>query len=390
MPTIEQDFLKSMFTLGMITEDNYKNSSTLRFQRSSRTDKGVSAIRQIISMNAPEQFNDHVGEINALLPSQIRVIAGKRTTKFFDCKNFCDARTYSYLMPSFALCPVDQITSESFRLKPETLKEFNDILLCYKGAHNFHNFTSQKKPNDPSAIRYIMEIDCGEPFVKEDLEFVVIRIRGQSFMLHQIRKMIGLAIAIIKGFAPKDTIEKAYGPMKLDIPRAPGLGLMLEEVHYFRYNKRYGGDGIHEPILWDEYNDKITEFKYNCIYPIVYETEKKDKSMLEWLQTLQFHTYDVREPGRPTFLIPQDKVEVKEEPSKSPLTPFLKAYMALDRKRIQTEDEDENENEQDDGNEHSNRDKLADDGQVDEKIDVKNSLESKEELHLKDSISKIT
>ena len=32
---------------------------------------------------------------------------------------------------------------------------------------------------------------CGKPFVREGLEFVTCKVRGQSFMLHHIRKMIG-------------------------------------------------------------------------------------------------------------------------------------------------------------------------------------------------------
>ena len=31
----------------------------------------------------------------------------------------------------------------------------------------------------------------GEPFVREGLEFAVVTVKGQSFMIHQIRKMIG-------------------------------------------------------------------------------------------------------------------------------------------------------------------------------------------------------
>ena len=34
-------------------------------------------------------------------------------------------------------------------------------------------------------------VQCGEPFVREGIEFVAMTVRGQSFMLHQIRKMIG-------------------------------------------------------------------------------------------------------------------------------------------------------------------------------------------------------
>lgn len=49
-------------------------------------------------------------------------------------------------------------------------------------------------------------------------------------MQHHIRKMIGLAIAILRGYTVEETILKAFKKDPLDIPKAPGLGLMLEEV----------------------------------------------------------------------------------------------------------------------------------------------------------------
>ena len=38
------------------------------------------------------------------------------------------------------------------------------------------------------------------------MEFAVIKIKGQSFMLHQIRKMIGMAISVVRGQCPMETI----------------------------------------------------------------------------------------------------------------------------------------------------------------------------------------
>lgn len=49
-------------------------------------------------------------------------------------------------------------------------------------------------------------------------------------MLHQIRKMVGLVIAIMRGVTAKETVTKAWGEEKLDLPVAPGVGLVLEEV----------------------------------------------------------------------------------------------------------------------------------------------------------------
>lgn len=54
--------------------------------------------------------------------------------------------------------------------------------------------------------------------------------QGQSFMLHQIRKMVGLAIAVLRGHADPSVLERALGKDKVMIPTAPGLGLVLDMV----------------------------------------------------------------------------------------------------------------------------------------------------------------
>lgn len=268
------------------------------FQRAARTDKSVSAIRQIVSLKIRESIINNLSAINEKLPPDIRVMGAKRVTATFDAKNHCDARTYSYLMPSYALCPVDKVTQENYKADKEILRSFNDTLQGYVGTHVFHNFTSGKAFKDDSASRVIRYMYCSEPFYpcnQEEVEFVVVRVKGQSFMIHQIRKMIGLAIAVVKGFATEDHLKRALEETYMDVPKAPGLGLMLEEAHFDRYNRKYGGDGHHEPIEWEAQNEAIDKFKNEFIYPAIVETELKEKSMLNWLQTLTIHSYgDIR------------------------------------------------------------------------------------------------
>ena len=148
-------------------------------------------------------------------------------------------------MPTYALAPPDTLTTQSFRADQKLIKEFNEVLSIFRGTHNFHNFTSEKKATDASAMRYILSIECGQPYVRDDLEVAIIRIRGQSFMLHQIRKMLGMALAVMRGFATIDRLKQAFMYDKLDVPRAPGLGLMLEDVHYDKYNQKFGGLQVH-------------------------------------------------------------------------------------------------------------------------------------------------
>lgn len=50
MKTIEEDLLAAMLKTNWITEDGYKQAQTIQFQRAARTDKGVSAARQCVSL----------------------------------------------------------------------------------------------------------------------------------------------------------------------------------------------------------------------------------------------------------------------------------------------------------------------------------------------------
>lgn len=218
----------------------------------------------------------------------------KRVTQGFNSKNNCDARTYSYMLPTAAFSPKDSDLRNvaDFRLELETLDRANHLFALYKGTHNFHNFTSQKAPDDPSARRYITHMSCGEPFLCSGTEFAVITVRGQSFMLHQIRKMIGLVIAVMKGYASEEVMERSWGKEKVDVPKAPGLGLVLERVHFDRYNKRFGGDGLHERLEWDQQEDLVQAFKKAHIYPTIVETESQEGSMVSWMATLPIHDFE--------------------------------------------------------------------------------------------------
>jgi tRNA pseudouridine38-40 synthase len=163
------------------------------------------------------------------------------------------------------------------------------------GTKNFHNFTIKKQFHDHSAKRFIMSFECQQPFIPDntEVEFVRMRIKGQSFMLHQIRRMVGLVIAIMRGYTDVDLLEKAFLKERLLIPQAPGLGLVLDNVHYTRYNDRYGDDGMHEPLLFEEEDEAIEEFFRTNILSTIIQTELKDTPMKDWTGALRKHNYEV-------------------------------------------------------------------------------------------------
>lgn len=290
--TIEEDLFKALLECKFINEDCYKQVQNMQFQRAARTDKGVSAARQVVSMKLGEDLE--IGKVNEHLPETIKVFAFKRVTKGFNSKTQCDGRTYIYVLPTVAFADQSDTTEQrNFRLSEGIIEKVNEILKLYVGTKNYHNFTSKKKPSDPSAKRFIRSFICEAPFIRNDVEFCVLKVYGQSFMMHQIRKMIGLVLAITRGMAPKEIITKALAEEKVNIPRAPGLGLVLDYVHYERYNFRYGADGMHDKLLWEEVDKEVEDFKEQYILPTIINTEVESEVMVNWINSkLARHSYD--------------------------------------------------------------------------------------------------
>lgn len=50
MKTIEEDLITALLKADLITTEHFENIRAINFQRAARTDKGVSAIRQIVSL----------------------------------------------------------------------------------------------------------------------------------------------------------------------------------------------------------------------------------------------------------------------------------------------------------------------------------------------------
>ncbi|RTG90918.1 tRNA pseudouridine38-40 synthase [Schistosoma bovis] len=106
-------------------------------------------------------------------------------------------------------------------------------------------------------------------FLLGEHQYTIIRITGQSFMLHQIRKMIGLALAVLRGYATEAVFDIVFSKERVDIPKAPGLGLMLNRVDFSQYNTKYQNDGIHQPIDWSKYEVSFSNLSTTCFINLI-------------------------------------------------------------------------------------------------------------------------
>jgi tRNA pseudouridine38-40 synthase len=181
-------------------------------------------------------------------------------------------------------------TKSDFSYTDEVKERFNRILKYYVGTHNFHNFTTRTKAEDPAAKRFIISFAADRVVSLDGIDFIRCEVVGQSFMLHQIRKMIGLAVAVMRNCAPESIYDVAFRKdVNLNVPTAPEVGLYLDECMFTSYNKKWKDS--HEAVSMEPYCEEAEEFKVKYIFPHIAAMEHKEGAVALWLHSLNHRNY---------------------------------------------------------------------------------------------------
>ncbi|KAF3924916.1 hypothetical protein ABW21_db0207667 [Orbilia brochopaga] len=173
----------------------------------------------------------------------------------------------------------------AFRIPPVRLERVRQAFKIYEGNHSFHNFTVQKTFKDASSRRYIKTFEVSDPIIIDDTEWLSLKVHGQSFMMHQIRKMVGLVMLTVRYGCPLNRIEEAWGKLMIPIPKAPALGLLLDHPVFETYNKK-AEQNNRGHLSFEPYKDKIQAFKQKHIYDKLFLEEQKLQTFNAFLSFL--------------------------------------------------------------------------------------------------------
>ncbi|KAF8918019.1 tRNA pseudouridine synthase 1 [Dissophora ornata] len=312
-----------MVQAGAVSKDNSDDVKKISMMRSARTDKGVHAAGNVVSCKMIVDMDDVVGKINSHLPEQIRIFGFVRTINSFNAKVLCDSRVYEYLLPTYVFlprpplpertgAPTETVVRENapegsmawdenvhistpeemtekrnYRIDQDTLAKVREGFSGYIGTKNFHNFTIGKNFKERTCQRFIMKFDVSDPKMIEGTEWLSLKVHGQSFMLHQIRKMVGLIVMIIRTDTPMKLIPETFNANKINIPKAPSLGLLLERPMFNTYNRKVQGKN---PALdFSPYEEVMVAFKEKHIYEGIIKEELQFNRFDEYLQILDGH-----------------------------------------------------------------------------------------------------
>ena len=332
--TIEDDLESAIVKAGGIAESNAGDFNKVHWNRAARTDKGVSAVGQVVSfkcMNADDGNTENIVRlINEHLPrGKIVAFGATRVTGGFSAKNQCDRRKYEYVVPVRTFDrrfpkkrkrnPVDgddenghdekkndenapngegledekqdeeenndtQEEEEPYVFTEEERTKVNDILKHFVGTHNFHNYSTKVDCDTPQARRFVISFSCSMPFKIQGEDFVKFEILGQSFLFNMIRKLVGMTVAVARDFCDvSDLLFALRTKQRVNTPMAPELGLFLCECQYDAYNKRFSAE--REPLRLENWRDKVDAFKHQTVYQHIYDREYVMKdNMGEWIR----------------------------------------------------------------------------------------------------------
>ncbi|MFA9456360.1 tRNA pseudouridine(38-40) synthase TruA [Halalkalibacter sp. AB-rgal2] len=196
---------------------------------SSRTDAGVHAYGQVANVKLSKLFSTEELQhyVNQYLPHDISVVEVKKVDDRFHARYHAKDKTYLYqiwnksytnpFLRKFSMHVNDRLN----------LEEMKKASTSFLGNHDFTAF-SNAKSKKKSMKRTIRSIDIDE---MEGL--ISIRIIGDGFLYHMVRKMVGTLIEV--GLGEKQAREVANILQTKDRSRAgfaEAQGLHLEKIEF--------------------------------------------------------------------------------------------------------------------------------------------------------------
>lgn len=101
-----------------------------------------------------------------------------------------------------------------------------------------------------------------------------------------------MAMLITRSGTPVSLIPQTFESNKINIPKAPALGLLLERPVFTVYNEKLrekSKDVVRDPINFDKYADQIEEFKREWIYKKIFDAENQEHVFDGYLTSLDAH-----------------------------------------------------------------------------------------------------
>jgi tRNA pseudouridine38-40 synthase len=225
-------------------------------QGSGRTDAGVHALAQVASFELQARIPaaNLVRAMNRTLPGSIRVVEAQVVGEQFHARHSAVAKTYEYRVlpvePSAAqICPpflARYVYPYSWKLDFEMLQE---SAAAFVGEHDFRSFAASDpdvatrsgegqeagaiQTQTRTTVRTIFASEWRDE-MKDGFRLLVYRVRGNGFLHHMVRNLVGTTLDVGRGYLSIEEIARIFAARSRAAagPTAPARGLFLHSVEY--------------------------------------------------------------------------------------------------------------------------------------------------------------
>ncbi len=202
---------------------------------SGRTDRGVHARMQVVSVRAPAQreLPPMVAAVRTRLPPGMGVCALVHAPEGFHAQFSGDAKEYRYrvLLGSGDAHPWAAVawrpsTHPRIGGAPVDVARLAELLRAYEGTHDFIAFHEKSSARKPRTVH-------GATLHEREPGLFEIRFTASGFGRYQVRYMVGSAVGVAAGALEEAAWREALATGRaVEGIKAPAAGLVLWAVHY--------------------------------------------------------------------------------------------------------------------------------------------------------------
>ena len=205
-------------------------------QGSGRTDAGVHALAQVASVQieSPIPAANLRKALNDVLPESIRILRVEEMPAGFHARKSARAKTYLYRIYREEICPpflARYVYHHPYPLDEARMVAAGPLVV---GEHDFTSFAAvdperRKEDQEPDNVRTIFSSEW-----KRQGEEFVYTVRGNGFLHHMVRNLVGTFLMIGKGSLTAQDLQRILElrDRSAAAATAPARGLFLVSVEY--------------------------------------------------------------------------------------------------------------------------------------------------------------
>ncbi len=196
---------------------------------SGRTDAGTHALGQVANFHCQSNISceELLQQLRRYLPEDIGIISCKNVSCRFHARLNAKTKTYRYrVWNNENPCIFDRkyVYQHPQRLDMDAMIVGAGFFL---GEHDFSAFTTNKR-SKKSTVRYIESFS-----IERKGEELVFTVKGNGFLHHMVRIMVGTLLEIGRAERTPDSIPSLFGSKRENAgAMLPAQGLCLMEVSY--------------------------------------------------------------------------------------------------------------------------------------------------------------